>query len=91
MWAFTGSAGDSGKRSGGRRSTPRRAQTVGAARVYKKSAFSRAQGQETCSKFFHRPTGEPGGSADKRMIHARGPVGPRQPPPPGSIPAGRQG
>jgi hypothetical protein len=91
MWAFTGSARDSGKSSVGRRSKHLRSQKVGDERVYKKSAFSLEQVQDILIKFFHRTTGEEVVSADKRMIHARGPVWHRQQPQHGIIPAGRHG
>jgi len=91
MWAFTGSACDSGKSYVGRRSTHRRSQKVGSARVEKKSAFSREQVQDTCITLFHRTTCDKMGSADKMMLHARGPVWHRKPQPQGIIPAGLQG
>jgi hypothetical protein len=47
--------------------------------------------QETCIKVFHRTTGDKVVSADKRMIHARGPVWHRKQQPQGIIPAGRHG
>jgi hypothetical protein len=57
----------------------------------KKSAFSREQVQDTCIKFFHRTTGDKLVSADKMLIHARGPVGHRKQQPHGIIPAGLHG
>jgi hypothetical protein len=59
--------------------------------VEKTSALSLERVQETVIKFFHQTTCDQVVSADKMMIHARGPVWHRQQPKQGIIPEGLTG
>ena len=59
--------------------------------VERKSALSLELVQDTFIKFFHQTTCDKVVSADKMMIHARGPVGHRKQQKQGIIPAGLTG